>query len=574
MPARSKPNKTVGFVTFESEFAPLGGLAAVMRWLPKRLARSRGWSSWTMAPFFRSITRCKDKLYRAIESTGHQYVLTYDARPHAVEIFRHVDESGFQTFLLDSSAFFNAPCNCQDPPTVDAPCNPYLTPGHPDQLLEDALFFCAAVPQALIALGYTKNIVLNLQDWETACVAITVKDHPETSSVTCLLTLHNSYDQPIRPDDLRKISSRACAGETVLSATIPVMDGPITTVSENFAQELRHEPLHSSICAPHLQDEFSEKTIVGINNGLFTPSTLPESVLTAADEGELQPLMKMKRERRLAMIEELEDYQPDGAWGTLEWSRFEGPVFLFLGRDDPRQKGYDLAAAAIRRLPQGVGRYIFTPIPGDEGIEGLAFLRALANERRGEVKVFPFRMARGFAALQRGASFFGMCSLYEPFGAATEGYAVATPVVARATGGLVQQVVPYPSACLTETVQRSSRRYWKKNQQPTGFLFREAVLSPGDVEAGWKDILACGYWPDQDRVQERLSIPLFEAMVQAATQAFLDAIDFYINDKPGYAQMMVNGIHLLDHFSWDAAVKKYRSLYQSVLTHPLSSVAT
>ncbi len=35
-----KPHrKSVVFVTFESEFAPLGGLAAVMRLLPKRMAQ-------------------------------------------------------------------------------------------------------------------------------------------------------------------------------------------------------------------------------------------------------------------------------------------------------------------------------------------------------------------------------------------------------------------------------------------------------------------------------------------------------------------------------------------------------
>ena len=141
----------------------------------------------------------------------------------------------------------------------------------------------------------------------------------------------------------------------------------------------------------------------------------------------------------------LTEYQPDQAWGSLNFDNDNGPIFLFFGRDDPRQKGYDVAAAAIEKIPKGKAKYIFTPIPGDEGLEGLAFLKRLARKRPGEVKVFPFRMERGYMELQKGASFLVMCSLYEPFGGATEGYVVGTPVVARATGGLVQQVCPYPS---------------------------------------------------------------------------------------------------------------------------------
>jgi len=64
--SEDEPGKTVGFITFECELAPLGGLAAVMRVLPQSFTRLPGWSSFILSPFFRTIIRCKPKLYDAI----------------------------------------------------------------------------------------------------------------------------------------------------------------------------------------------------------------------------------------------------------------------------------------------------------------------------------------------------------------------------------------------------------------------------------------------------------------------------------------------------------------------------
>lgn len=567
--------KTVGFITFESEFAPLGGLAAVMRFLPKRMAEVEGWESFTMAPFFRAITRCKQHVYDAIVSTGKTFSVPYGSDVHSAEVFQFVDDRGFHTFLIDSPDFFNAPCDCGDPPHPATPCNPYVDPLKPRQLLEDSLLFCAAVPKALGALGYTRDLVLNLQDWETACVALTTKEEPGLQAPACVLTLHNSYDQPVSETDFQKISKRSLIGSTVLSKMIPFVEPPLCTVSKQFAQELVTESVHTKAYAPHLQAAFKRKKILGINNGLFGKLDFPEAARTAADSGHIQGLLDAKQERRQAMIDILQEYRPERAWGELEWKEFDGPVFLFLGRDDPRQKGYDLAAAAIQRIPPGEAKYIFTPIPGDEGVDGLGFLRKLAEQRPGEVKIFPFRMARGFIELQKGASFLAMCSFYEPFGAATEGYAVGTPVVARATGGLVQQVVPFPSASLSDSVRRLTHAFHTDHDPPTGFLFRERRLSPVKMKDGWRKILDCAYWPDGDRLQERLRIPLFDAMVTAASQAFRDAIEVFTHDQASYADMINAGFRMLEHFSWDIAVREYDPVFQSALSVPqISSLTT
>ena len=188
---KGKIVQTRVFVTFESEFAPLGGLAAVMRVLPKRMAETQKGTTLTIAPFFREITKCRQNVYNQIRSTGVQFQVPFGDRMGHGEVFQYQDENRFQTFLLDSPNFFNAPCDCGDPPGPNTPCNPYLDPSNPDQLLQDALFFCRAVPEALAGLGYKQDLVLYLQDWETALIAFTVKENQKTQSARCLLTLHN-----------------------------------------------------------------------------------------------------------------------------------------------------------------------------------------------------------------------------------------------------------------------------------------------------------------------------------------------------------------------------------------------
>ncbi len=175
-------------------------------------------------------------------------------------------------------------------------------------------------------------------------------------------------------------------------------------------------------------------------------------------------------------------------------------------------------------------------------------------------------MAQGYLELQRGSTYMVMGSLYEPFGAATEGYAAGTPVIARATGGLVQQVVPYPAASLTSSVARLVARFHKPEALPTGFLFREPDLSREELIAGWRAIIECAYAedPDLNRLTGRAGIPLFESMAQAAAQALQDAIDLYVQNPVGYGQMIAAGCEILGAFSWERAVAKYLDIYTRV----------
>ena len=570
--------RTIVFVTFETRLAPSGGLGAVMKVLPNQMARHE--RCFVLAPYFSRIAPALPILTT--------FTLPLIGKPRQVEIREVQDPSGFSTYLLSSDGFFGAPVDPYvNPVDPDEPMDPYVNPVNPEKLVEDALFFCAAVPAALVALSQKglvplANLVLHLQDWETACTAQAIRLHPAIESVACVLTLHNPYDRylgmirSLLVGDL--VSHLGLAYDNVLAQMIPLTDGPISTVSQNFADELTADPLHSHVFARHLQHLLVSQGVVGVDNGLFGEPNFPFSLqaLEQSRRGRFDLVQEEKWERRRTLGQVLADYQHQlgrenragrRAWGAdLDLSDPQVPVFLILGRDDPRQKGYDLVAEAIRRIPEGKARYIFTPMPGDEGFLGLSFLRQLAKDRPGEVKVFPFRLDPApFEALKGGSSFLVMASLYEPFGAATEAYLAGMPVVARATGGLVQQVVPFPSAALSRQGWELVSLFHERDQPPTGFLFREPAVP--DPVSDWQWIVNCAYWqetPKGDRIENRKGLPLFEAMVQRAAWALQDAIELYQHNQPAYAAMIYHGTQMLERFDWQRAVQQYRRIYDRV----------
>ena len=125
---------------------------------------------------------------------------------------------------------------------------------------------------------------------------------------------------------------------------------------------------------------------------------------------------------------------------------------------------------------------------------------------------------------------------------------VGTPVVARATGGLVQQVVPYPSRCFSESVRQRTNQFHTDQLHPSGFLFREPDLPESDFDVGWRTIVNCAYWPDGDRLAERMTTRLFRAMVDEAAVALSDAIDLYTNYPSHYAAMIQQGFQMSSVF--------------------------
>jgi glycogen synthase len=243
------------------------------------------------------------------------------------------------------------------------------------------------------------------------------------------------------------------------------------------------------------------------------------------------------------------------------------------GRDDPRQKGYDVFARAAEmfleeegRAEQDRARFLFFPIPGDEGLAGLGFLRMLAERFPESVLAFPFVFREGFTGALRGATYGVMPSLYEPFGMANEFYLNGTVGIGRATGGIIQQIVPLRTTpSFSSQVDQRAARWHDASASATGFLFREKDGLPSEIY-DWRAINAANYERDGgtldkpafDRVRERAQYPLFQSMAEELKHTLEDAAVVAREQPALYYRLLTAGIsHIGKDFSWNRAALDY-----------------
>ncbi|MBI3863929.1 MAG: hypothetical protein HY290_18735, partial [Planctomycetia bacterium] len=362
------------------------------------------------------------------------------------------------------------------------------------------------------------------------------------------------------------INPDCCPGGTILQRALPLTELPVFTVSEQFAHDLTEDCLQTQVMAPQLQLTLKPR-LVGIDNGPFVESAVDAKALAAAEGGNSSPLAEWKAGHRRSFLEALQKLQPDAdkpVWGdAARFGKDDAPWFVMAGRDDSRQKGYDVLACAAEMFLEGrgEGRFLFFPIPGDEGTDGLGFLKKLADRHPQSVLVFPFLFRDGFMGALRGATYGVMPSLYEPFGMANEFYLNGTPGIGRATGGIIQQIVPLRTAAsFSQGAQQATVRWHAPDTRPTGFLYREqeGIESLAD---DWRAINAGGYdrgGKGPDRVEERRRYPLFQSMADELLRALRDAAAVAREQPQVYYRLLMAGIaHIGQNFSWNRAALDY-----------------
>lgn len=576
-------------VAYETRYARCGGITAVMNHLPGHLQADAGAPVGVVTPFHHQIP---DTRGLPLQPAG-QISVPFFGEAVEVAILRHDDR--WPWFFLDASGY-RLPADRRTSPADErffsGRRHPYDVGRHAAEqgaiLRRDALFFGAAVARALRELEPEGDWTLMLQDWQAASVALALAGRDRSPGRRLFLTLHNSYDSgPITPEDLRAFGMNpddapaAPNRSTMLGRAIPLLDPPLFTVSEQFARDLSEDVLQAHIMADHLQAEFQPPRLIGVNNGPFTSLAVPERPeLQSARQGDFAALREWKAERKAACLDALERFSPDAdtrpAWGSI--ARFaatargeaDPPWFVLAGRDDPRQKGYDVAAEAIRSFLGKPGserraQFLLFPIPGDEGRQGLAFLRALAHDYPANLLVLPFIFQEGYLAALQGAAFGVMPSFYEPFGMANEFYLNGAVGIGRATGGLLQQIVPLRSIpSFTPSVEQRAGRWHPLPAKPTGLLYREPD-DIGGVAGDWRAFNAAGYLhrPERDRLAERRAYRLFAEMARFLECALADAVEIYsrpagASGAPLYFAMLVEGIaHIQKNFSWERSAATY-----------------
>jgi glycosyltransferase involved in cell wall biosynthesis len=203
------------------------------------------------------------------------------------------------------------------------------------------------------------------------------------------------------------------------------------------------------------------------------------------------------------------------------------------GRLDPNQKGYDVLLRAIQKLGGADERakFILTPMPVRNS--DLDYFRKTAELCAGNITVFPIRMAQGYKELQLGCSYGVMPSIYEPFGAAVEYMVNGTLNIARATGGLVNQIT----------------------NNKSGLLFLEEPASKTDD--GIRDYFS--YMFDVEKRYSHIN-SWAESMANALLQKIEEAIKIFDTDK--YYEMIINGFEKADEFDWMKSSEKYYRVFK------------
>lgn len=536
-------SRRIAFVAYESQWFPSGGIKAVMDWLPSAVRDEIKLPTIVITPLHRQSAKLADLKRDSVAV----------ASDTAIRLTKYAVSEGCEWYFVES-----AMPSAADPPYFNGARHPYDLV-HADQLLRDALFFGEAVPHAIHAIDPKADWTLLLQDWEAATTALAFGDG---AAPRMHLTLHNTYDSP---------PNKTKPGPTVLYRAFEKVRLPILTVSQQFARDMTDDLLQSTVMAPHLQEFLKAHPVCGIDNGPFKKLSIPRDCLDAASNGSYDALQAWKHERRQNAYAALDGHVPSderSLWGDpRRFRRDDAPWFVMAGRDDPRQKGYDVAVAAVREYLAAVhgtrhcAQFLFFPIPGDEGTAGLSFLWDLANDYPEDVIAFPFMWKEGFGAALQGAAFGMMPSLYEPFGMANEFYLDGCVGIGRATGGNLQQIVPLrTSRAFSGAVKQRADSLRSSDAPPTGILFREPDGIP-TARADWTLINGAGYSKDggsPSRVEQRLSTRLFRATVAEMRIAIEEGVRIMKFEPAAYSQMLTAGVmHIQRSFSWKKAAEEY-----------------
>jgi glycogen synthase len=560
-------NKIIAFVTYESPWFPAGGIAAVMGQLPSATETAAKRPTVVITPFHEKSAKIAALQMQEI----HVLTVPYDGSSISVTVlhFKEVCNWYFlkaETAPASQGSFFAGVRHPYDVPR--------------EVLLRDSLFFGSATVQAVSAIGAHQDVApdqlewnLIAQDWEAATALLAFVSQKEHNG-RCHLTLHNSYDEFATAEDFSRtvIDPARCPGDTILHRALSIIDEPAFTVSDQFALDLTQDLLQREVMAPQLQTLLNRTPVIGVDNGPFKSLAVDLAHLRDASIGKIGPLKEWKESSRLKALSALDAHahtQNEPVWGDKNRFRRDDSTWIVMaGRDDPRQKGYDVAAVAIEEYLEenhgksGCAQFLFFPIPGDEGLSGLEFLRALTHRFAEDMIAFPFIWVTGFTAALQGAAYGLMPSLYEPFGMANEFYLAGGCVgIGRATGGNLEQIVPLrATAACNRAVRIRADRYHALSAHPTGILFREK----DEIASAWRDWggindaqydRTCG---SPSRVEQRRGYAVFREMANELRIAIEDGVRVYRQEPELYYRMLSGGIsHILRTFSWQRAGQEY-----------------
>ena len=220
----------IAFISYETPYAPCGGIAAVMRHLPRHVRAASGLETVVITPYHYKIERTTS--LKMDEKNREGISLTFEGKRVRVSIHSYRDGDGILWYFIqpEDKRFFAGEKHPYDVGKTQEEIG--------RNLKRDALFFGAAAARAVNKIGGARTRwALAMQDWEAATLALGLAG--SGSKYKLSLTLHNSYDSgAITASDLLSvgISPIGCPGPagsesaSVLERALPLIPGKIFTV--------------------------------------------------------------------------------------------------------------------------------------------------------------------------------------------------------------------------------------------------------------------------------------------------------------------------------------------------------
>ena len=209
-------DRHIAFITYETPYAPGGGIAAVMAHLPQAVQAVSNVPAFVITPFHFKIEKTMhlESEMDIISSIS----IDFDTKQYEVEVNQYNDIINW-IFLKprypesESIRFFAGERHPYDLPARES--------NDQSNLLRDSLFFGKAAYAAMTKICPECKWTVFLQDWESATFALFASQYKTNNIIqSTYLTLHNSYDSGFNLAVLAEagLDGQQNLGDTVLDA--------------------------------------------------------------------------------------------------------------------------------------------------------------------------------------------------------------------------------------------------------------------------------------------------------------------------------------------------------------------
>ena len=370
-----------------SEVAPIlkiGGLGDVIGSLPKALEKL-GVDVDVIVPFFPSAKTENISLYKTVDLN-----VPFNESTVTVEVFKtKLPDSNVDVILLKNAQYFSS-----------GGTNYFA-----QNLSETEMFafFNRAVVE-YIKSGFNMYDIVHCNDWHTGLITHILKDEIPDSRPGTLFTIHNLMYQGIGGSDVVREMGFVPGAHQIIDWDIS--DGDLNMMQQGVAASDFINAVSPTYAKEILTEEFGgslsdvlkarEGRLSGILNGLDYSAFPRDYSIDDWEEG--------KKRNKKKLIEQL------GIKGA-----FDRPVFSYIGRIDPNQKGIDLIIKIIPEVIKKDGIFVLLGTGVKEWEDSLVSLSKQKDFKDKFICMTKFDIELA-NLMYSGSDFLVVPSKYEPCG--------------------------------------------------------------------------------------------------------------------------------------------------------------